>query len=319
MRHCRGYSVNVRFLAGVLIAARCSACVSVYPNFNAGPEFRVRIDMHGQRADGVRVELGPSYSASTNRDVIALFRDVAPGSYFVSTGHGLSGGAGVTVTRDGPQGVIVPLTWPATKPLVARSLRGVLRGPGYSSEAPQRKLLLDLLEAFSGKVLMSTETDGRGEFQFADTPPGLYFIRLSELNGSIPVALEPGSGLDRLDVEFGSTSCGFAYADRTKCPHVDLHIARLRGQVVDSEGAGLQRAEILLFRGSETAARIIADPNGGFDSSLKLAGTFDVLVRMAGFAPLRTSLTVDERAENLALRVQLGLLFAGSCSYAKVQ
>jgi len=326
MRSFRALSL---ILVGISAASQCSACSVVYGQFDAGPELRVRVvSPKGFPASGLRVDLG-DYHATTDKDGIAFFHNVEPGSWSLGIDHdaGVPDGAGVKVTRDGPAGVIVPLTWPSIEPLLTRSLRGTLRGSDYSPGRPQAEISLDLLEGISGKILKSAQTSDHSEFHFDDIAPGLYFLHLkpsgiSGWSGLVAVSVASDASADHLDIDLGWTSCGLAYADRSRCPESDLHVGGLRGQVLDPSGAALSGADILISDGSEKPIQTRADREGRFESSLALPGSYELVVKMPGFQPLRTRLTVDPvdaRAQNLALNVQLGLLFAGSCSYAKAQ
>ncbi|HET9321906.1 MAG TPA: hypothetical protein VFO27_19085, partial [Bryobacteraceae bacterium] len=85
------------------------------------------------------MEIG-SYQGSGNRAVtetdkngVALFRGVRPGSYHLSPDHdaGIPDGVDLEVKLDGPTDVTVPLKWPSIAPVLVRSLKGRMRGPDY--------------------------------------------------------------------------------------------------------------------------------------------------------------------------------------------
>ena len=321
------------------ITARCGACSVIYPIVQVGPNFRVKVEDHGLPVRGLRVEIG-SYPGSGNKAVtdtdkngFALFRGVRPGSYHLSADHdaGIPDGAELEVKLDGPTDVTVPLKWPSVAPVLVRSLKGKIRGPDYLPRQSQPRLLLVLLEGRSGRSLKSLQTTDNGEFNFESAAPGLYFLSLKpsglrgrsgeEITGLVAVAVDHDAPTDHLDVDFGWTSCGLWYADRSKCPQSDVQIEQLSGQVLDASGAPIVDAKILLFDPAEKLVeRLRSDKAGRFASPYSLAGTYQLVVSSAGFTPLSRTLRAEPTGNPTrlsALTVQLGL--SGSCSAANLQ
>lgn len=153
-----------------LIAApvHCWACVIIYPSIRVGPDFQVKVEDRGRPVRGLRVEID-HLRAFTDRDGLAHFRKIAPGSYSLRVDHdaGIPAGADLQVSLDGPASVTVPLHWPSVAPVLARSMKGVLHAADYfagPTAPPPPSASLDLLEGLSGRVLASGHTTTAGEF-----------------------------------------------------------------------------------------------------------------------------------------------------------
>lgn len=185
-----------------------------------------------------------------------------------------------------------------------------------------------MLEGSSGRRLKSLQTNDSGEFNFESAAPGLYFLSLKpsglrgwsgeEITGLVAVAVNHDAPTDHLDVDLGWTSCGLWYADRSKCSQSDLQIEQLSGEVLDTSGAAIPDAKVLLFDSAETLVeRLQSDSAGKFTSPYSLAGTYQLVVSRAGFTPLRRTLhaePTDNPRRLAALSVQLGVF--GTCSVA---
>lgn len=317
----------------ITIIGRCGACTLVYLPVQVGPTFRVRVEDRGHPVGGLRVKIG-SDRADGNRTVtdtdengFARFSAVPPGSYHLSVDQddaGIPDGAALDVKLDGPTDVTVPLKWPSTAPVLVRSLNGTMHRPDYLPGQSQPRLSLDLLEGISGRKLESLQTSDTGEFSFENGAPGLYFLRLKpsglkgwsgeEITGLVAVAVDPGAPTDHLDVDLGWTSCGLWYADRSQCPQSNLRIEQLSGQVLDTSGAAISEATILLFDPAETLVeRLRSDREGKFTSPHQFTGTYQLVVSRPGFTSLRRTLRAGPTGLS-ALTVKLAVF--GGCSSA---
>ncbi len=224
----------------------------MYKVFPAGPNFRVAVNNQGKPVQGLQLEASGlagagSWRAVTDTKGFAYFRDVAPGAYFVSADHnaGFGDGVGLQVTANGPSNVSVAFQWPGDPTINARSLRGTLHMAGGSAEA-QPRLNLELQEGMTGRVLKSTITSEKGDFDFGDAAPGLYFVRIADPKQAVPVAVDPGAASEAIQLQFGpSVNCS-SYTDLTKCAKDDLHISSSRGRVITAGGRAIS-AEIALF------------------------------------------------------------------------
>ncbi len=144
------------------------------------PNFTVRVEDRGRPVKGLRVQI-KGYEVVTDENGRAHFRDVQPGSSLLTAGQDKWDGSGASlhVTADGPTDVTVPLQWPGITPVSVRSLMGAIHGPDFLPGQPHPKLSLDLLEARSGRKLKSLQANDRGEFDFENAAPGMYFINLN--------------------------------------------------------------------------------------------------------------------------------------------
>src|SRR5579862_1871158 len=199
-------TLSKALLAMIAIAGHCGACTVFYPHVQVGPNFRVRVEDQGRPVKGLRVEISRDrFTANrvvTDRNGFALFRNVRSGLYHLSVDHdaGVPAGANVEVRLDGPTESTVPLTWPSSAPVLVRSLKGTIHAPEYLPGQFQPRLSLALLEGVSGRRLKGEESTDKGEFNFGDAAPGLYFLYLKpsglsgwsgeQITGLIAVAVD---------------------------------------------------------------------------------------------------------------------------------
>ncbi len=190
-----------------------------------------------------------------------------------------------------------------------------VRSGEFSNGENQLYIAGELLDSTAGRRLKSLLTID-GDFDFESAAPGLYFLSLtSGLRGLVPVVVDSGAPTDHLDVDVGSTSCGMWYADQSKCPHSDVLIDQLSGQVLDASEASIANAQILLFDlAGALVERLQSNREGKFTSTHRLAGTYQLVVSTPGFTPLRRTIHAESPNPTQALTVQLGLM--GSCSAA---
>lgn len=298
----------VSFAAAILAMPPAPACTIVYAQTNVGPDFKVRVEDRGHPVKDLRVKI-EGQSAVTDENGIAVFRGVRSGSNSVTidTIPAIGDFAALNVTSNGPSGVTIPLKWPNVEPISVRTLKGQLHGSDlYYS--------LDLFDVGSGRKLRTLVTTNLGEFDFENTPPGLYVIDVNH-SGHIVVEVDRGARADGLDLDIGSSSCGMFFADRNKCPRGDFRTNRLSGQVIDPGGAFVQNAKIeLLDAGNVPVEELRSDPEGKFVSSRNLTGTYELLVRMPGFTPYHATVRLGlggEPAHQAPLTIPLGIF--GMC------
>jgi hypothetical protein len=333
VRNSRVFNNSAKLIFGILaIAARGAACVVIYPTVQVGPNFRVKVEDRGRAVEGLRIELSSEHPAFVRTDAkgLAFFRGIRPGLYSLTADHdvGIPAGVDVRVKRNGPTLVTVLLQWPGIPPVPALSLSGWIRGPDYLPGQSQPALSLELLEGSSGRSLKSLDTTADGTFDFGNVAPGLYFVSLkpsalygwdgSPITGLIAVSADPNASAHQLEIDLGWSSCGLWYASQTACEHADLRIERLAGQVLDSDGAPISKADVFLFDSDGTEVeRLQSDSRGKFLSPQSLRGTYQLLVRAPGFTSLHGMLRAEPTGNvthRLALTVNLGVL--GNCSAA---
>ncbi len=318
-------------LAMIALAGRGGACTYFYPSIQVGPNFRVKVEDNGRPVKGLRVEIASDQGsddpivAATDKKGFALFRGVRPGSYHLRAEHdaGVPDGAHLEVKVDVPTGVTVPLRWPSLPLLLVRSLKGTMRGPDYLPGQHEPGLSLDLLDVSSGRKLKTVQTSDNGEFNFEYSTPGRYFLSLNPpgQGGFIAVAVDRDARTEQLDLDIGWSSCGLYYSDTSTCPQSELQTEEVSGRVVDSGGAMIPRAKILLLDPAGTVVRQLqSDDTGRFTSSGSLAGTYLLVVSSGGFTPYRRTVHVKparDQARRSLITVQLGAL--GRCSSAHAQ
>jgi hypothetical protein len=181
--------------------------------------------------------------------------------------------------------------------------------------------------------VQSGVSDDRGEFNFGDVAPGLYFLRLNpsslkdwagnRIEGSIALEVNSSAQADRADINLQWSSCGLAYADGNKCERSEVQVERLCGDVSDASGAAISGAEIRLFESGESPKLVHqtqSDGKGEFVFPASLEGTYQLVISEPGFTPFRGVVQVEPKDAltcHQLLKVQLGL-FAG-CSTAIVR
>jgi protocatechuate 3,4-dioxygenase beta subunit len=315
-------------------------CTIVYPSYEVGPSFRVKVEDQGQPVEGLRVQIRVAQSSAnrfgiterssanrfsiTDKNGFALFRAVPPGSYHLSAAHdaGIRDGEGLEVKPNGPIDLPVALKWPSTAPVSVRFLKGTIRGPDYVPGQSQPSLAIELLESLSGRRLKEVHTNEKGEFNLEGTAPGRYFLSLKwEGIGLIAVTVNRDARADRMDLDVAMSSCGLGYFDRSNCQQGDLRTRQLSGRVVDTEGSIIPRARIQVLDPDGTLVEELqSDQEGEFDASRLLAGTYQLIVKGPGFTPYRRTVHVDSATEpsrRSAFTVQLGIF--GSCSTNEVK
>jgi hypothetical protein len=297
----------------------------MYKVVPSGPDFRVAVNNGGKPVQGLPLKASGSEGTGSYREVtdtkgFAYFRGVAPGAYMVSADHdaGLGDGIGLQVTANGPSNVRVAFRWPGAPTIRVRSLKGTLYMAGGSAEA-QPRLNLELQEGITGRILKSTITSEKGDFDFGDAAPGLYFLRIVDPKQAVPVAVDPGAASETIQLQFGpSVNCS-SYTDLTKCAKGDLHISSSRGRVITASGRAIS-AEVALFdQAGSPIKSVSADGQGRFDLGQLADGDYDLQATSPSFTALRrkahVELTNDPTANELT--IQLGAMSA--CSTAHVQ
>ena len=295
----------------VAITGHCWTCTYFYNPVTVGPNFVVSIEVRGRPIEGLRLDITGNH-AVTDKNGYASFRGVAPGSYLVSAAldDGVAADVALDVKPDGPADLVVPMKWPHVATVVVRSLKGTIRGPDYLPGTPQPRLSIDLLDAISGKLLKSLQTTDGGEFSFESDAPGIYFLRLNpsglrgwsgeEITGLIAVAVDHFPPAHHLDLDLAWTSCGLWYSDASNCPQGDLHIGELSGRVLDTGGAAIAGASILLFDPTgKLVKRLQSDRTGTFASNHPLAGTYQLVVSHCSFASSRVFLLLRVYADGI--------------------
>jgi hypothetical protein len=307
------------FQACLAMSSVSWACSLSFSPISAGSSFKVKVSGYDGPVKGLLLNLGgplgPTNSAVTGGNGIAEFHNVPPGTLYLGADHDNGYGLQLDVKSNGPANVVVPMRWPSIDPIHVRSLSGTMRVPdAIPGQLEQSVLSLELLDGISGRILSSTNTTGRGEFDFGKPVPGLYFIRLKpysafheqQVGGLISVAVDPSAPAraDKLDLNLSWTSCGLMYMDLLQCPQPDLHVKTLEGHASDSMGRGLRRVEIVLLDPAQSqVAHVSTDPNGNFSFPGPLVGTFELRIDGGGFNPVHTALQIEPTAANSFIEI----------------
>lgn len=308
--------------AAAALAASAGACTIFYGTVHVGPDFRVRVQDQGRPVKGLRLKIA-GQEAVTDRDGFASLRNVGPGTYFAGVDHddGIADGVYLNVSAHGPAGVIVPLKWPVHPPVPVRSLQGTLRLFGLFPGSPQDENEIGLLQGLSGRLLKTTRSTARGEFQFANVAPGLYFLRVGT-SGLIAVAVDPGAEAGHLDIEIGFSSCGMWYTDRSRCRHRDITVEQLCSVIRDISGGPIPNAQIRLFdvRGTPiSSGQTRSDDGGRFSLPDISPGSYRLLTASLGFTTFDTMVHVEPgggRTCGRPLEIRLGV--GSTCSNATI-
>ena len=307
-------------------AARSCTLVSADNRVPVGKEFRVRVTDRGIPVRGLRVMLA-SYApkdvtyALTDADGYAFFSNLSPGVFAVTSDHDAGPSPDsiqVEVSQNGPPNITVQLRWPNLDPIKVRSVSGVLRGPGYYPSERQVPLSLSLLEGITTKVLATTMTDSKGRFDFKkdELPPGLYFLRLNpsglrsmneEIQGWIPISLDPQAKQDVLNADMGWSSCGLGYAQQEQRP--EIGISKICGDVADSAGVGIFDVQILLLGTGEDAQVMdqTTAKNGRFTLQEEHDGSYQLLVKSPGFQPFLIPIRLQGQSKNCQQPIHIRL------------
>lgn len=309
--------------AGIFAAACCGACTVVYPTIQVGTEFRVKVANQGRPVQGLRL-MASGKRVITDKDGVAVFRDMPAGSYFVNVDHPAGGGVYVyvEVRPGGPSGITVPVEWPEIAPVHTRSLKGTLHLPNSIPGQAEPRISIELLRGVSGRSLQIVQTNDSGEFNFGEVASGLYFLRLS-VSGIIGVAIQPDAASDHIDLDLGWTSGGLMYTDRNKCSSTDLQIEQLCGRVVDPSGGAIEDSEIVLLDLAATPnviERMRTDRAGRFAAAEPLSGSYRLVINSPGFAPLYRAVRVTGSSNAVCRRpLNATLSLLGRCSVASVE
>jgi len=319
MQNKRKVSVAVSLIVLVALFSPlvAHACSIFYPTVQVGTGFRVRVMDRGRPIHSLKLVLNQYDSSGsgskesvfslTDAEGYAHFANLTPGSFVFTADHdgGVGDGLVLDVRQSGATNVTVRLNWPNTTPLQVRSASGILRAPDYYPQQTQSQVSLSLLESVSARVIETTQTDSKGEFRFANTvSSGIYFLRLDpselrasdgeQIEGMIPIEINPKAAQDALDLDLGWSSCGLGYAQRAKSP--EMKVNKLCGDVADAMGAVISDAQVMLLANGENA-EILEQTQSGTNGQFALRkhdeGTYQLLVKSPGFQPFVQVMRMD--------------------------
>lgn len=290
-----------------LFTVRLFGCVSSPADVNVPPSFHVSVWYGAKAVPGIPIEVYnaalfiesvkplPVLSLQTDQNGNAEIMDLAPGVYLVQTtgpGRGSAVYAHVATNHSKPTSEI-KLEWPysARGILRAKTLTGVLAS--NNPLTPFENIHAELWAAGVQEPLAVQDVGTDGHFQFNETKPGLYVLRIrgqrpnarydSQVEGDIPVELLPAAknSQEPLSLYLGMTDCGITY-DSCPVPKADQWPTR-RLQVRDPVGSIITYAEyrVLNPAGAEIAAGSTGS-NGIVELPRDLNGMVTLIVNKTG-------------------------------------
>ncbi len=303
------------WLAGWALAALVQGCTMVYQASTVGTSFAVRVTDRGRPAVNRVVTSGDRLSATTDRQEVAHFADIPPGSYLLSVASlpRLGGDLAIEVKASAAGGTV--LTWESTAHFArTSSLRGTVSwawGRNGAREPSAWALTLELKDARNDRLLERIETRGGQPFAFAKRPPGSYWLTYAGEafgTGAIPVELT-AEGPSALDLWLTESSCGSHFTNLAECSVRTLTLRRVAGRVADAMAAAIPRAGVVLANGEgRLVQQTEADEQGRFALNEVPRGRYTITVEAPGFVVFRSPVEVDEAGAAGVGEVQLAVL-----------
>ena len=323
--------VNISIAAFVLLAlvgTRASACTLVFPRYDVGPSFTVRIaSRNGHTFKNVRVVLLANHGGAkrvvlTDQRGLAQFNNLDVGEYSLSTDMPDSVDEAAIFVSPGQASPEIRLTWPWGRDVSASAIRGKLLDE--RTARPYSRLALQLI-GFDGKFISDSLTNTDGNFDFGTPSEGLYFIRVQsrvkdgyDPNGTIPLFVT-GKGSANVSLSLSESSCGMAYSD--VCHSVIRDVSRISGSLVDPTGAEIPGATIEIFGLAEKSRPKVSGTSsrsGSFVFETVAPGDYEVVIRSPGFAPVVMPIRLNSAATNPIGKVRMSI--AGStCEWTSDQ
>ena len=291
-----------------LLTTKLFGCMRSLASFKVPPSFRVSVWNDTNPAPGIAIEIfkdepsvegvkpTPVLTLQTDQDGSAEVKYLAPGVYVVATvgpGQGSAAYAVVAANHSKPSSEI-KLEWPSSSAkgiLRAKTLTGVLAS--NNPLTPFENIHAELWAAGAQKPLAVQDIGMDGHFQFKETKPGIYILRIrgqrkkarydSQVEGDIPVELLPATknSQEPLSLYLGMSDCGITY-DSCPVPSADTLPTR-RLQVYDPAGSIIRYSEyrVLNPTGAEVAAGSTGS-NGIVELPLELNGMATLIVTRTG-------------------------------------
>ena len=289
------------FSAKLFGCVRSMARVKVPPTFSVTvwndtqPVPGISIEVYKDEPYAERVKPMPVLTLQTGKDGSAEVKYLEPGVYVVATSGPGQGDAtyAVVATNHPKPSSEIKLQWPYSegRTLEAKSLTGVLAS--NNPLTPFENIHAELWTAGVQEPLAVQDIGRGGHFQFNETKPGLYILRIRgqrpnakydpTVEGDIPVELLPATknNQEPLSLYLGMTDCGITY-DSCPVPTADQWPTR-RLQVLDPVGSVIKYAEyrVLNPAGAQLAAGSTGS-NGIVELPHNLNGMVTLIVNKTG-------------------------------------
>lgn len=159
----------------------------LYTEEELGPDFSLQILFHDAPVTGARIELEHDgkviATARTNSRGLADFSAIPVGEYHPQAADGLVFPLGrlvIKVVANHRLGERAKLEWPA-ETISVRTLSGRLTTSENVDDpsTPLHDIKVELLELRTGKLIESARTNTDGLYDFSQTKPGLYALRVT--------------------------------------------------------------------------------------------------------------------------------------------
>jgi len=224
----------------VVLVTAAGACIEVFPEWNRGRNFSVKVTMNGTPVQGIRVLLTPederrrSYETEADDKGMARFDEIQPGRYTLRAVRlGVEVSPGTINISDADSSEQIAVRWPLRSEYSVVTVAGrfqhwMLRkrdsGAGFAVSVigPLAGAKLTLSRVDSEKRMGSVLTDSDGNFDFRSIEPGLYLLRIEEklssasaypINDYLLVHVDPASARRDLRLQIDETSCGIVVRD----------------------------------------------------------------------------------------------------------
>jgi hypothetical protein len=319
------------------------ACFILLPTVQVSESFSVFVRNGPDNLPSIQVEVldqaglkgdatwEPSLNLVTGKDGAVHIQNLHPGTYLVATkGPGQGSGVYVEVSdKPGRRSNEVTLAWPSSnsETLNVKTLAGELKS--NDPWKPFENVNVELWTAGADAPLAIEDTGVEGRFQFSETKPGIYILRIRgrqknvgdnwQVEGEIPVRLSPAavSLPEPLSLYLGMSSCGISY---NSCPIPStLAMPARRLQARDPLGALIPNAKFRVLdpSGAELATGSM-DSNGVAELPSKLNGKVTLVVASPGLALLTLPLDLLPPDNEKYLAVVMDVQ-GNSCSTAHLE
>jgi len=290
-----------------LLSTRLFGCMRSLPSVKVPTNFHVSTWNDTKPAPGIAIAVykdevsvagvkrRPVLTLQTGQDGSAEVKYLEPGVYVVATSGPGQGDAtyAVVATNHPKPSSEIKLQWPYSegRTLEAKMLTGVLAS--NNPLTPFENIHAELWTAGVQEPLAMQDIGSDGHFQFNETKPGLYILRIrgqrpnakydSTVEGDIPVELLSATKnkQEPLSLYLGMTDCGITY-DSCPVPTADQWPTR-RLQVLDPVGSVIKYAEyrVLNPAGAQLAAGSTGS-NGIVELPHDLNGMVTLIVNKTG-------------------------------------
>jgi hypothetical protein len=266
-------------------------------------------------------------AATTDARGIAAFQGLPGGRHDVIADRG-GGWLSINVIPGRGGTSNLSFVWPDRPPLRVRALAGSMRAADAVPGSLEQPIIgLDLLQGISGKKIGNVAASVTGRFRFGDVAPGLYFLSLepypfrggrTNVEGVIPVEVDPTAPSAELDLQLHWSDCGLHTVDMSQCVRPELHVNKVQGRISDGgRSPSWPSAVVLLNREQKPVASEQANNTGSFRLPDAPDGDYELLIENPVNNVFRAQVHLEAEAPARFLEVHLGGEFACTTAEAK--